>query len=393
MASTAEPALERDRSTWALYLLTGYFAYLETVLGPIMPFVRQEQDIGYTATGFHFGAFAVGGVVAGIVGPRVALRLRLGASLWGGGAGMAAGVVLLLLGWHTSVTVGATLVMGLFGALLLISAQEGLADQHPASRAVVLLESNVVASSCAILSALSVSLFVGIGLGWRAAPALAILGFALLAAGFRRAPLDHARSGGGSTRSARLPPGFWLLSAALFLGVAVEWCFGYWGAGFLVDSGVSPSTAAAALSCFFAAMLAGRLMGSRLARHIDDLALLMATLAVALAGFFVFWLSGGLMGRIAGLILSGAGVSNVYPIVIATAARYAQPHTGLATARLSVAGGSAILIAPAVLGALADRVGLASAYAIVIPLLGISIVVAHAVRLRMAASGHAPSNG
>src|SRR3712207_7055684 len=46
--------------TWATYALVGYFAYLETVLGPLMPFLRAEHGFSYTVASLHFSAFALG---------------------------------------------------------------------------------------------------------------------------------------------------------------------------------------------------------------------------------------------------------------------------------------------------------------------------------------------
>jgi len=44
------------------------------------------------------------------------------------------------------VTVSATLVMGLFGGVLLVSVQAALADHHGEARAIAFAESNVIAS-------------------------------------------------------------------------------------------------------------------------------------------------------------------------------------------------------------------------------------------------------
>ena len=40
--SATDAAYRRDRRTWAAYLLLGLFAYLETSLGPAMPFIRAQ---------------------------------------------------------------------------------------------------------------------------------------------------------------------------------------------------------------------------------------------------------------------------------------------------------------------------------------------------------------
>src|SRR5918999_645234 len=68
------PAFERRALAWGVYGLVGYFGYLEALLGPVMPFIRAEQDLGYTVASLHFAAFAAGGVVAGGVADRLTAR-------------------------------------------------------------------------------------------------------------------------------------------------------------------------------------------------------------------------------------------------------------------------------------------------------------------------------
>ena len=86
----------RDPATWMTYGLVGYFAFMETVLGPIMPFLRTELGLDYTTASLHFSAFALGAVLLGLFGDRILGRWGRLASLWGGAFGMTAGAVLLI---------------------------------------------------------------------------------------------------------------------------------------------------------------------------------------------------------------------------------------------------------------------------------------------------------
>jgi fucose permease len=153
------------------------------------------------------------------------------------------------------------------------------------------------------------------------------------------------------------------------LGVASEWCVAYWGADFLADgTGLSRAAAATSLTAFFAAMLVGRIASSRLARVLPPAILLAATLGLALAGFPLFLLSPGSVITLTGLFITGLGIGAVYPLGIAAAIAEAD-NSDAAAARLAVGGGGAILVAPFALGALADRIGIASAFGIVVPML------------------------
>ena len=362
----------RYRLTWAIYGLVGYFAYMETVLGPLMPFLRAEHGFNYTVASLHFSAFALGGVLVGFVGERVAGRWGRRVSLWGGGAGMAAGALILALSPFAFGTIFGALVMGTFGVQMLVTTQAVLADRHGDWNTVALTESNAAASTCAILASLAVGAFAGLGLGWRAALVPPVAALVLLVARFYAEPLGQTQRAESTPDGASptLPVRFWVYFGVLFLGVSAEWCIGYWGADFLVNAvGLEPAGAATALSVFFVAMLAGRLVGSRLARRLPGPTLLAVTLGVALAGFPLFWLSGVPALSLLGLFVAGLGIGCVYPLAISVGVAAVPGRADAATARFSLAGGSAILLAPFVLGAFADRIGIEGAYGIVVPLL------------------------
>ena len=73
---------------------------------------------------------------------------------------------------------------------------------------------------------------------------------------------------------------------------------------------------------------------------------------------------------LAGLFLTGLGIGGVYPLGVSAAIAAAPGNTDAAAARLAIGGGGAILVAPFVLGALADRVGIGTAFGIVLTIIG-----------------------
>ena len=217
-------------------------------------------------------------------------------------------------------------------------------------------------------------------LGWRTALVLPLVALVLLAVRFFSRPLDAPSSAAEDDARAderTFPPRYWAFWALVALGVASEWCVGYWGADFLADgTGLTRPAAATSLTAFFAAMLVGRIASSRLAHTLPPAVLLAATLAAALLGFPLFWLSPGTPLALAGLFITGLGIGGVYPLGVAAAIASAPGNTDAAAARLSVGGGGAILVAPFVLGALADRVGIGTAFGIVVPMLLASLSLA-----------------
>src|SRR5690242_14737509 len=95
--STAPQRFHRERLTWASYWMLGYFAFLEAILGPLMPFIRGDLRLSYTLASLHFSAFALGAVVMGILADRISQRWGRRVAFWGGGIGMAAGALLVAL--------------------------------------------------------------------------------------------------------------------------------------------------------------------------------------------------------------------------------------------------------------------------------------------------------
>ena len=362
------------------YGLVGFFAFMETVLGPIMPFLRTELGIDYTTASLHFSAFALGAVLLGLFGDRLSAWWGRRVSLWGGAFAMGAGGVFLASVPSPWGTIPAAFVMGLSGALVIVTSQALLSDRHGEFGAVAVTESNITASACAIAAPLLVGAFAAAGLGWRTAFAVPVASLVLLALVFLFRPPDLPRTtakGEGQAVGLVLPPRYWGLWTLVALGVASEWCVAYWGADFLADgTGLSRAAAATSLTTFFVAMMGGRIASSRLARFLPATLLLAATLGLALVGFPLFWFSPGSILTLAGLFVTGVGIGGVYPLGVSAAIAAVPGNSDAAAARLSIGGGGAILVAPFVLGALTDRIGIATAFGIVIPMLLAALALA-----------------
>ena len=113
----------------------------------------------------------------------------------------------------------------------------------------------------------------------------------------------------------RLPGVFWIAAAMLFCMTAAEWCITAWGATFVEDAAdVSTDTAVALMAGYFGGVVAGRTLGSRLARRHDPARLLALALAVTAVGFAVLWPSTGPAQALVGLSLLGLGLGNLFPM-------------------------------------------------------------------------------
>lgn len=378
--------------------MLGYYAFFQAAAGPLMPFLRAELGLSYALGGLHFSAFAAGMIATGLTADRVTGRLGRRRAFWGGAAGMGAGAVLLTLGRHAAVTIGGAAIMGLFGALLLITIQASLSDRHGERRAIAFTESNVVASICATLAPLSIGGLQQAGIGWRGGLWLMLALAAGLAVALHGEPLPAPVTGPGRRRArGRLPAAYWAYWLVIVLCVAAEWCLAFWSADFLATvAGLPQGVAATAVGLFYLAMIGGRVIGSRLAWVMPTGRLLLAALGVAVLGFPLFWLSRSAALNVAGLFVTGLGVANLYPLALSAATGAAAGQANTASARISLAAGLAILTAPLLLGGVADRVGIQSAYGLVIGLLAAAaamVVWANQIAARLAAARAAGEDG
>jgi MFS family permease len=352
-------------------LLLGLFAYLETSLGPAMPFIRAQLGLGYAEASLNFSAFAIGAVGVGLTGEMWLRRLGRDRALWGGIAGMIVGVLLVALSPGLAGTILGAFVMGSFGTVSLIANQAVLSDLHGEQRTIALTESNVAATATAVMAPLVIGGVAAAGFAWQVGVLLTVPWVVLLWWTFRdvRFPpvLAGARHHDGGQH---LPLAFWVLCLVLFLVSAVEWCIAYWGADFLASViGFPRATAATAMTLFFVAMAGGRIIGSRLARRYRSVNLLAVAIVIALVGFLLYWLAPVAALSLTGLFVAGFGIANLYPLTVAVATGAAPDLVDRATARLAVAGGTALLTAPLIVGAVSDAAGMRWGFGIVVPVL------------------------
>jgi predicted MFS family arabinose efflux permease len=359
------------------YALAAVFGYAIGSLGPAMPLLRDDLGMSRTLGGFHFTLVALGSVVVGFFADRAAQRWGRRNLFWLGGASVAAGALLIGIGWHPAVTLTGAALIGGPGSAMLATIQSTLADRHPDHRAVVLTEGNTSTSFGTVVPAIMIGILVATGVGWRPALALPLLAWAALYAVHGRSPFPPPAPPRRKGERGVLPRAYWLYWGALIPSVGAEWSIGAWGAGYLVDvAGTSEAFASVSMTAFFGAMAIGRLIGSRVARRAQPIPILVGSLGVACAGFAVFW--GGTTPAVVvpGLFWTGLGISILFPMLLSLALGTAPGRSDTASARVSIAAGSAVVVAPVTLGWIADRAGIRAAFGAVPGLLAAVAVLA-----------------
>lgn len=151
-----------------------------------------------------------------------------------------------------------------------------------------------------------------------------------------------------------------------------------WSALHLTDDlGASAGLAAAGYSVFAGAMTVGRLSGTTLVERFGPGRVLIGGGALGCAGMLVGSLAPSVWLVLAGFVLTGLGLANVFPITIGRAGDLAGP-SGVAAA--STFGYGGILIGPVAIGFLADWFTLTTALLTVAALAAFASVTAWATR-------------
>jgi fucose permease len=160
----------------------------------------------------------------------------------------------------------------------------------------------------------------------------------------------------------------------------MEWCMIVWCAIFLKNtSGLSANEAATSVSLFFLAEVLGRLIGSRLTRRMENTTLLFIALGITALGFPLFWLAPQLPLKLSGLVLTGLGIANLYPLTLSAALSVNPAQANATSGRFAFGSGIAIFAAPLILGRIADVLSIQRGYSLVLVLLFIAAVLTLAV--------------
>lgn len=349
--------LIRTPFIWALYLLLGLFSFMLSMIGPMVPYLRDEFSITYGLAGLHQSAFALGMVTMGLAGSRLIHALGITISLWAGMADMLLGLLIMVLARGPAFTIGGVFLMSLGGTVALAAIQMSFANVPSAFRGKVIMEANVIAAAVTMLVPLVLLAGSYTALGWRIvlptmALALIIVGsFGIPATKRHQGDRDERADAGGG----RLGAAYWRMWLVVFFGVTVEWAISFWCMTYLLGlPGHSRELAAAGTVLLGLSAVSGRFVSSRVSHLINEQRMLLVVMAVVLLGFPLYWLRANVAMTFIGLALCGFGSSNFYPLGLSLAFGHAPGNAAKASSLMPVASGSAIGLAPFLLGRLAD---------------------------------------
>lgn len=388
-ASSGSPA-EAPASpaeTRGAYIDQSVVAFLLYGVGAVTAFLAVALSLSDAVAALHSSVLAIGLLGAGLLGDR------LDRLLGPGGAHRLAYLLLVIASVCLAtapafaVTLAGAGMVGLGAGLLLAHLNRTLTRGGGTLARVRMSRSALVA----MIATLSVPVAIGLGensgLGWQVAFVVAM---ALIAVGFLAARYRVAGEVPVSAMAGRLSRDYWLAWWLVVLGISVEFSLVFW-ASTLVERQVGISLADATLVAagFYAGMATSRLaLSLHVVSQRDPITLMRLGLAVALAGTMLAWATGSLVPAAVGIYLGGVGTGFQYPLGVSVALSLVPGLQDRGSARLILASGVAILVAPFVLGVAADAAGLSTAWLLIPALcaaaLALSVAVGRARRATVA---------
>ncbi|MBO0653543.1 MFS transporter [Streptomyces triculaminicus] len=368
MHTPAEPGDPRLRR--ARIAIAAVFAAHGAVTGSFatrVPWIQEHTGIGSGLLGLALVCPAVGASVAMPLAGRVAHRL-----------GTRAGLRLLLVLWCVSLVPPALApsLLTLCAALTVYGATSGMADVAMNALGVrteerlgrsIMSGLHGMWSAGALAGSAAGTLAAHAGTDARPHFALASGGLVLLGVAACQGVLDLRPAG-----DERPPPRFsppprsaLAIGAVGFCAVFAEGASLDWSAVYLRDViGSDPGTAAACTTAFACAMALARFAGDAVVRRFGPVGTVRASGVVAVLGGALVVSSAGPAPVIAGFGLLGVGIAVVVPLAFAAAGR-GGPRPDQAIAGVATIVYSSALVAPAVIGQIANATSLVVSFALV----------------------------
>jgi predicted MFS family arabinose efflux permease len=393
IAAPSAPAVVRDRATWLAYFQIGLFGYFLYAFGPSIALLRDDHGYTRTVASLHGTAMALGAVVVGLLAVHVVRRTGRGLFLRMGSVTLAAGLLLYTGFSPLPLTLLGAFVASGGGTMIMVGVNAFLPDHHGPAGPRAMSEAHGLGATMGLLGPLAVGLGVALGWGWRVGLLVTIVGLLALelVRGNHLVEFDgthgHPDDEPGHAPRGPLTRRFWIAMAVFGMCAGTEFCLTLWGSDLLRDrAGLGSAAAAAALVTIVGGMAVGRVGGAPLVSRYDPDHVLVATMGLTVVGFTIAWFSAAPVPMLLGFAVTGLGLGLQSPLAIGRAVIAADGQADRGAGLTSVAAGLASGIAPFVLAAVADHVGVRIAFLIVPALMAVGILLVRSAPVSAAAA-------
>lgn len=371
--TTAEVPASR-REAGSAYVDLAVVGYLLYGVGAVTAFLAAALALSDAEAALHSSLLAVGLLAAGFgtdrvdtaIGPRRANIVAY--------ALLALGSVSIVTALAYPLTLAGAGSIGLGVGLLLAHANRALTRGGGTLAQLRMNRSGLIA----MVGSMSVPVVIWLGdvvsVGWELA--FVVAGGLIVAGLYAMRWRQDVTVTVQPLADGRLQRGFWLTWWLVVLGVSIEFGIVFW-ASTLVERQIEVSLFDATLvsASFYVGMATTRLaLSFQLLGGRDPVTLIRVGFAVAIVGALVAWAADSVVLATLGIFLGGIGIGCQYPLGIAVALALAPGLEDLGSARLIVASGAAILVAPFVLGLAADAAGVSAAW-LLLPAIGVAALV------------------
>ncbi len=359
MTTSHAPAADVRRA----YVDQAAVSYSFYVVGASAAFIAVALSLSETQAGLHSSAMAAGMIVAGVAGERFDGLAGVRRVHYLGMALLA--VSLLFLAWApgVAVTLGASLGVGLGAGAMFGHVTHTLgAGGGPVTR-LQLTRGAFVAKASQLMAPVAIAAGAAVGFDWQfvVVPVLLLLGVLFVWSRWAEPAAAVGEALGPLPRAYWLP---WLLTV---LVIGLEFFVVVWGGSLVAArTGESLHDATLTISAFIAGMIAGRaVMSMEVTSRIEAMRIIRGGLVVTFVAVLAVWVSGSWWLSAGAMAVAGFGVGILYPPCAAVTMATAPGAPAAASSRLVLAAGLAILVAPLLLGFIADLSDISSAWLLV----------------------------
>ena len=357
----AQPWLTDVRRSYLDQAAIGYLIYM---VGAVTAFLATALALSDGQAGLHSSAMAVGMITASLTSHRLDERFGIRAVHFTGLAVSLLGALLIAWAPTFGVTLAGAAGVGLGCGVLLGHVNAAVSASGGVRALIQFTRSTFVSMLLSVTVPVVIGLGIAVGAGWPlvVAPLFLLVGIAAWAT---RSRAD--RPPGTATLDGRLPGAFWLSWALTVLVVCLEFGILFWASTVVERStGVSLADATLTISVYIGGIIVGRgLLSTHAVGRNDPVWLLRGGLLLTFIGSTLVWMSPSYESSVVAMFVCGLGLGWLYPIAGSVTLAMAPHLPALASARLVLASGVAILSAPFILGVVADVTGVVTAWLLI----------------------------
>lgn len=360
-----------------------YFAFfvngaMVLLVGAILPYIIQEAGINYSVAGGLLSAFAIGNLLASFVNPLLAGKI-----------GRKATIVSMCLLIPTMLFVITMLppVPVMYLAFILIGIGRGsvsiinnaVVNDNSDGKPAALNLLHMTFAVGAFLAPFLTSLYVNIGLGWRAIVYTIIVGSSLACVFYALMKLDYnwpkdskkAKEAASKTETASKETKpfyrsglFYIMGLLLFLYLGLENCVNGWFVTYFKSMGIMSDTYATNLvSVTWVMVMLGRLLTAKLSTKINKNILILVNCIATAVFFFLLIATKELVVITVAIAGLGFFFAGIYPTTVSAVGGVIKgSNTGMSMFLAIAALGG--IITPQIIGVVADNMGMVAAIVI-----------------------------